>query len=1550
MRRHTTRRFGHRSRLAVETLETRCLLTRLALDPIVPAEVVDGDQFGASVAMDAETLLVGAPGSDAAAGAAYVFEQLGETWVEKARLTASEAQANDTFGDAVSVDGDLLVIGSPQLDTDRSGAIYVFARTGGTWSEQARLVPSDTTGIRQFGESVSIDGNVIVVGAETVPDDRGATFVFRYDGRRWNEEARLNVDIPDPPIPEVRTFLRGFGASVGVHGDTIVVGAPRFANSRFTVGAIFVFEYDQGAWNATAGFADGQGAFGSSVAIDQDSIVAIASNSATFYDKTGGGWVRQATIRVPTEISYGSKTPRPGKVAVDGDLAVAAGTELKRIDSVWQPVATVPVNPEGIDGVAVAGGQVVVGHKDRSPGGQAFSVGEETSIGGRVWDDVNRDGHYDPTENPVAYVGIALLDADGNWVRGAVTDAQGLYNFHLGLTDGTYIVRVVAPPGTQFSPMDQGGDDADSDVDPVSGRTVPIALARHQRVVVDAGLFGTASFSRIAGSTWIDTNKDGVRDNDELPLVDVKVTLIDQTNHLVAATTRTASDGSYAFLNVAPASYTLQYETQTGFGRTTDFGDTFPIIQGQDVSSRDVGFVFHGETIHGFVWDDGVPDGVRQANESGIAGVTVRLLDDRSDVVFTTATGANGLYQFPSPFPRIGDPFNSKIDAPLLASGTLRVEVVAPPNTAFSPRGVGSGERTGSDVDPVTGLSDSFLLDNQSSQPVRNDAGLHGTSPATRIEGVAWDDANGDGIRDRDEATRAGIEVQLLDAHQSVVATTVTGTEGTYQFAGIAPGSYTVAFLLPADSHVSPLDRGGDDSIDSDVNRSTGRTALLPLLANEQVSSIDVGIYNLAFSQDVQAALRITEIDAGNEFVELKNIGPDPIDLRGVRLIDGIVFDFASADFNTLFPGERLVVAGDVQKFAEQYDTSAINLAGEYTGTLDDQGESIELVTSDNTTILNFGYDTRWFRITEGPFSLTIIDDLVSTDLWSHRAAWRPSSRQGGSPGRDDPGLTPDPGAVVINEIITRGVDSHNDAIELLNTTDHAIDIGGWFLGDQPSKVGRYRIADGTIIPAGGLLTFAASETFRNGDDPGSREPFGLSSFGEAVFLTAGDRLGNFLGYSESVRFAGSDVNVSFGRQVVENRSQYRASVHAIDRPERFHDMQTGRFTFEVDHVPGRILDLDVPLSLIPHGGAISVQLISPSGTVVSLVDSAARNIDVVFDDEGTDPRPIGNGLLPHLPPVGDLSDFDGEDPRGVWTLEITSVDGTRVGTLLEQWSLEMVLGLPASDLVALETPTLGSANAIPRADPVVINEIMYRPAFLGDEFLELHNVTVDLVDVGGWQVDGIGDASGGDFVIPAGTTIPADGYLLIVPTEADAFRQKHAIDGGVPIVGPYAGSLDDAGETIRLFKFGDEKRKILVDQVAYENRAPWPVEASQGGGSLERVLPTRYGNDASNWRVTSILGGTPGAANTVTSRVVGDLNLDGTVDADDIGALIEALEDPRAYSVQYRVQPAWTGDTDGDGDFDFDDFLGFVQLIGGSVDASARQAASDRSPDSRGV
>jgi len=152
---------------------------------------------------------------------------------------------------------------------------------------------------------------------------------------------------------------------------------------------------------------------------------------------------------------------------------------------------------------------------------------------------------------------------------------------------------------------------------------------------------------------------------------------------------------------------------------------------------------------------------------------------------------------------------------------------------------------------------------------------------------------------------------------------------------------------------------------------------------------------------------------------------------------------------------------------------------------------------------------------------------------WSQKDSWRASVYRNGSPGWDDSGILPNPGAIVINEVMSHSNEGP-DWIELYNTTEDAINIGGWYLSDNNNEepnLMKYRIANNTIINGNDYLVFYQDTDFNNPSDPGCLVPFALSENGEKVCLTSHRDLNLMLtGYREVEGFGPSATNVSFGR------------------------------------------------------------------------------------------------------------------------------------------------------------------------------------------------------------------------------------------------------------------------------------------------------------------------------------------------------------------------------------------------------------------------------------
>ncbi|HIJ67186.1 MAG TPA: lamin tail domain-containing protein, partial [Planctomycetes bacterium] len=270
--------------------------------------------------------------------------------------------------------------------------------------------------------------------------------------------------------------------------------------------------------------------------------------------------------------------------------------------------------------------------------------------------------------------------------------------------------------------------------------------------------------------------------------------------------------------------------------------------------------------------------------------------------------------------------------------------------------------------------------------------------------------------------------------------------------------------------------------------------------------------------------------DPNHEFVELKNIGSEAINLNWVSFSDGIDFTFGSMQLN---PCEYTVVAKDPNQFKARYGTG-VNIAGTFTGSLDNAGEKIVLIDAIGRTILEFDYSDDWFDITDGDgFSLTVRDpNNADPNDWDDKKTWRPSATVGGSPGWDDTGTIPQLGAIVINEILAHSHAGEPDWIELYNTTGQPINIGGWFLSDSdtddPNRK-KYEIAEGTIIEPNGFVVFYEDRHFGDSNAPGCNEPFALSENGETLYLQSGQN-GILTGYYDEEKFDASETNVAFGR------------------------------------------------------------------------------------------------------------------------------------------------------------------------------------------------------------------------------------------------------------------------------------------------------------------------------------------------------------------------------------------------------------------------------------
>ncbi len=382
---------------------------------------------------------------------------------------------------------------------------------------------------------------------------------------------------------------------------------------------------------------------------------------------------------------------------------------------------------------------------------------------------------------------------------------------------------------------------------------------------------------------------------------------------------------------------------------------------------------------------------------------------------------------------------------------------------------------------------------------------------------------------------------------------------------------------------------------------------------NGKWSALNEATYSVGAVAD---NLRITEImyhppfmgeltDRDAEFIELKNIGTESIDLNLVQFV-GISYVFGPTE---LAEGEYITLVKDPAVFMSRYPDFTGAMAGPFSGSLDNSGERIMLVDAVGRVIHDFRYRDDWYDITDGDgFSLTVRTPSVTpAGDWGLKSSWRPSAMAGGSPGYDDTGLVPDPGAIVINEVLAHSHGYDADWIELHNTTDAPVSLGGWFLSDSSSNLMKYEIAADISIPAGGYVVFYEDQHFGNSGDPGCRQAFALSENGEAVYLRSG-QAGVMTGYTVEEDFGASETGVAFGR--------YRKSTGAYNFVAMSENTPGGPNAYPK---VGPVVISEIMYHPAGDGDAEYVELLNISGETIVLYDFATGEPWKFQDDGGID-------------------------------------------------------------------------------------------------------------------------------------------------------------------------------------------------------------------------------------------------------------------------------------------------------------------------------------------
>ena len=377
------------------------------------------DLFGSAVAVSGDTALIGASNDDdhrTDSGAVYVFHRSGDQWMQVQKLTASDAPDRVLFGSSVSLDGDIAVVGA--TGAGRRGAAYIFEKSGDVWGETARLTATEGTPTDQFGRSVSISGPVVIVGAMEY-DSTGVAIMFEEIAGEWEQVAVLVGDDSEQGDR--------FGRRVAVSGETAIVGTFLHDDQR---GGAYIFEKVSDVWEQTQELVPSDGhtgnRFGFAVAILGDlAVVGAQSTGAYMFERMNSVWTQVAKLTPSggTASGFGISVAIDGEIVIVGADTVDGGGAtyvFERVGNEWTEVAILHAadqDPNQLFGnrVAVSGYTALVGSPQDNDLGENSGSAYLFALCEPCRADVNEDGFVD-TRDFLQFLGAWVLqDPIADW-------------------------------------------------------------------------------------------------------------------------------------------------------------------------------------------------------------------------------------------------------------------------------------------------------------------------------------------------------------------------------------------------------------------------------------------------------------------------------------------------------------------------------------------------------------------------------------------------------------------------------------------------------------------------------------------------------------------------------------------------------------------------------------------------------------------------------------------------------------------------------------------------------------------------------------------------------------------------------------------------------------------------------------------------------------------------------------------------------------------------------------------------------------------------------
>ena len=782
------------------------------------------------------------------------------------RLYVASNSNNSTFGKANGVGAtQLLRNGTPPVqiagyawsdDNDNGVQEACEAPLGGLsvqlYDATGSLVTSTTTnaaGFYRFDDVAAAADFDLIFGNDGAFDP----VTGELSGNRYLTTA----DQGSGPLADRHDSDATFAPGSAAGGNA--TGFPRIAVSTDKAGSV-VHYADAGfgtAANAPAGLSG-------TVFID---------NNNNDQNDAGDGTLGQVTVRLldsaTDNVLDSQVTPASGTYSF---LNLPSGSYVLEFDVTNTGSAYTGVSADQGDDATDSDADAITGRTptiafDPGAGSQVFDAGFRLltgSISGRVFEDDNMNGTRNASDSDIGNVTVQLLDATTlDLLTSTQSGPNGTYTFD-GLTSGTYVVvfnttgNSNAVPNYQPTARQVGSDTTiDSDID-TDGRTADLVFdpADGPLENVDAGY--VIPSGNITGMAFLDANKDGIQETSEIGIANVKVELVNAATNGVQAVAFTDNNGIYIFLSVGTGDYYLRFDASdnnqnlsltgspqnVGNDETVDSDPTpqsgvtddfnFDPVNG-NLMDVDAGYFEPSGTISGFVFLDINQNGLQDTGETGIENVTVNLQGTFGQPITAVQTNAAGNYSID--------------DVP---SGSYQVvfDASSTNNTDYSLTIADVGDDSiDSDAEPGTGSTGLFAY-NAVTTPVRDfDAGY--TLPFGQVSGQVFFDTDKSGVLDNGESGYPITEVTLAGTDLSGVPNTTTiptNSDGTYLFATVTPGSYTLSINVPNSPTglaITVQDAGIDDTLDSDVDPTTGSTSAFDVSGGDIITDVDAGLIDV---------------------------------------------------------------------------------------------------------------------------------------------------------------------------------------------------------------------------------------------------------------------------------------------------------------------------------------------------------------------------------------------------------------------------------------------------------------------------------------------------------------------------------------------------------------------------------------------------------------------------------------------------------------------------------------------------------------------------------